>query len=60
MLRALVKLILAVLVLASAGQAAFAEKRVALVIGNGAYVNAPATSALPEAFLPDKNGRPQL
>jgi formylglycine-generating enzyme required for sulfatase activity len=34
------KVCLAVLLLLSAGHAAFAEKRVALVIGNGAYVNA--------------------
>ncbi|MGA7323985.1 MAG: caspase domain-containing protein [Rhodomicrobium sp.] len=41
-MRALVKIVLAALMLAVAGQAAFAERRVALVIGNGAYVNAPA------------------
>src|SRR5882672_8076796 len=37
MVRALFKVFLAILALASVGQAAFAEKRVALVIGNGAY-----------------------
>ncbi len=42
MVRALFKVCLAVLILASAGQAAFAGKRVALVIGNGAYTHAPA------------------
>jgi uncharacterized caspase-like protein len=39
-MRALFKVFLAVMFLAGAGHAAFAEKRIALVIGNGAYVNA--------------------
>jgi formylglycine-generating enzyme required for sulfatase activity len=40
-MRALFKVFLAVMFLAGEGHAAFAEKRVALVIGNGAYQKAP-------------------
>jgi hypothetical protein len=47
MARALVKVLLAAMLLVSAGQAARAEKRVALVIGNGAYQKAPELANQP-------------
>jgi formylglycine-generating enzyme required for sulfatase activity len=41
MLRFAARIVIAVALIAGAAHAALAEKRVALVIGNGAYVNAP-------------------
>ena len=49
MLRALVKVCLALTELLSAGHAAFAEKRVALVIGNSNYLLAPLTNPANDA-----------
>ena len=49
MLRAVARLCLAVTALASAGHAAFAEKRVALVIGNSKYLLAPLTNPANDA-----------
>ncbi len=41
MFRIAARIVIAVLLIAGAAHAALAEKRVALVIGNGAYTNAP-------------------
>ncbi len=49
MLRALIKVCLALTVLVSAGHAASAEKRVALVVGNSKYLLAPLTNPANDA-----------